>query len=92
MLYVVPLLAGGFLQGFALNNPDVPFLKVVAITKPYLVNRSVAAVILAAGHVAFFINFGWILARHFGPYREPLPGILGGMGAAKPVAQEVAAV
>lgn len=91
MLYVVPLLAGGFLQGLAMNNPDVPFLKVVALTKPYLVNRSVAAVILAVGHIAFLINFGWILARHFGPYHEPLPGMVGGVVEAKPPPQEAAA-
>ncbi len=71
MLYVVPLLVGGVFQGLAMNNPDIPFLKTVEITKPFLVNRSVAGMIITVGHMAFLANFIWILARHFGPYRAP---------------------
>jgi cytochrome c oxidase cbb3-type subunit I len=71
MLYVIPLLVGGVLQGLAMNNPDIPFLKTVELTKPFLVNRSAAGLIITVGHVAFVANFIWILVRHFGPYREP---------------------
>ena len=77
MLYVIPLLVGGVLQCLAMNNPDIPFLKTVEITKPFLINRSVAGLIITVGHMAFLANFIWIVARHFGPYREPSPRILG---------------
>lgn len=77
MLYVIPLLVGGVLQGLAMNNPDIPFLKTVEITKPFLVNRSVAGLIITVGHMALLANFIWIVARHFGPYREPSPRIIG---------------
>ncbi len=73
LLYAVPLMVGGVLQGLAMNNPDVPFLKVVELTKPYLVTRSLSGIIITVGHLAFAVNFVWILSRQFGPYRGPLP-------------------
>jgi cytochrome c oxidase cbb3-type subunit I len=83
LLYVVPLSTGGTLQGLALNNPDIPFLQVVAMTKPYLVTRTIAGLIIAAGHAAFFGNFFWLLARQRGPYQNPLPMILAGTRTAE---------
>jgi hypothetical protein len=34
--------------------------------------------LLAAGHVAFVINVGWLLVRMFEPYRKPVVRILTG--------------
>jgi cytochrome c oxidase cbb3-type subunit 1 len=86
LLYVVPLSVGGVLQGLAMNNPNVPFLKTVQLTKPYLVTRSISGTIIALGHVAFFGNFTWILARRFKPYAPPTPFIAAGLEPAiKPV-------
>lgn len=77
-IYIGDLTLGGVLQGLALNNPDVPFLKIVALTIPYLQIRSFSGFIIAAGHIAFLVNFIWILARCWGPYRQPTPIILAG--------------
>lgn len=81
LLYVVPMSVGGVLQGLAMNNPDVPFLKTVALTKPYLVTRTFAGLLLTVGHVAFCANFIWILATRARPYRPPVPFIEAGMRA-----------
>lgn len=80
ILYVVPLSVGGVLQGLALNDPDVPFLKIVALTKPYLVTRSLAGVLLTVGHLAFIGNFVWLLARRGQAYSPPVPFIAAGLG------------
>jgi cytochrome c oxidase cbb3-type subunit 1 len=52
-LYWVGLTAGGVLQGLELNDPDVRFLAIVSSTIPWLVSRTVAGVLMTAGHVAF---------------------------------------
>jgi len=82
LLYVVPLMVGGVWQGFAMNNPDIPFLDIVATTKPYLAIRSLAGLIITVGHVAFAVNFTKVLSHQFGPYREPLSMITAGRTAA----------
>jgi cytochrome c oxidase cbb3-type subunit I len=75
MLYVVPLSAGGILQGWALNNPDIPFLDVVRATYVWLEWRTASGVIITIGHIAFAISFFWIVFAQFKPYRPPvLPG------------------
>jgi cytochrome c oxidase cbb3-type subunit 1 len=79
LLYIVPLSVGGVLQGLAMNDPNVPFLKTVELTKPYLITRSISGMIIAVGHVAFFWNFAWILARRLQPYEPPVPIIAAGL-------------
>lgn len=85
MLYAVPLSYGGWLQGKAMMDPSIPFIDVVKITLPWLKIRTFSGVLLAIGHVAFFANLIWILARRFGPYRQPEPMILAGVTTAAPV-------
>jgi cytochrome c oxidase cbb3-type subunit 1 len=77
-LYVVPLGVGGFLQGLAMNDASVPFLKVVEGTLPWLKLRTFAGLVLALGHVAFVANVGWMLARVMAPYRKPMVALLTG--------------
>ncbi len=79
LLYIVPLSVGGVLQGLAMNDPNVPFLKTVELTKPYLITRSISGMIIAVGHVAFFWNFAWILARRLQPYEPPVAIIAAGL-------------
>ena len=79
ILYVAPLSWGGWLQGKAMLDAQIPFLDVVKVTLPYLKLRTVTGVILAVGHVAFFANICWLLVRTFGPYRQPEPMILAGV-------------
>lgn len=78
VLYVVPLSLGGILQGLAMNDASVPFLKVVEGTLPWLKLRTFAGLLLGLGHVAFIGNLVWLLARVFGPYRKPVVAILTG--------------
>lgn len=78
VLYVVPLSYGGILQGLAMNDATVPFMKVVEGTLPWLKLRTVAGLLMALGHVAFVGNLVWLLARVFGPYRKPVVAILSG--------------
>jgi cytochrome c oxidase cbb3-type subunit 1 len=75
----VPLSVGGVLQGLAMNNPDIPFLKTVELTKPYLVTRTFSGIIMTVGHVAFAVNFVWILARRRKAYQPPVPFIAAGL-------------
>jgi cytochrome c oxidase cbb3-type subunit 1 len=85
VLYVVPLSVGGILQGQAMNDATIPFLKVVGLTIPYLKIRTLAGVILAVGHLAFAVNIVWMLVRVFGPYKKPLAIILSGNDQPVPV-------
>jgi cytochrome c oxidase cbb3-type subunit 1 len=78
VLYVVPLSYGGILQGLAMNDATVPFMKVVEGTLPWLKLRTLAGLLMALGHVAFVGNLVWLLARVFGPYRKPVVAILSG--------------
>ena len=85
ILYVAPLSYGGWLQGKAMLNATTPFLEVVQGTLPWLKIRTVSGLLLALGHVAFFVNLVWLLVRRFGPYRQPEPMILAGVTPAAPV-------
>ncbi|MHC1766720.1 MAG: cbb3-type cytochrome c oxidase subunit I [Verrucomicrobiia bacterium] len=72
MLYVAPLSLGGIFQGWALNNPDIPFLDVVQGTYLWLEWRTVSGVIITIGHLAFAVSFFWIVTRRLRPYRHPV--------------------
>jgi cytochrome c oxidase cbb3-type subunit 1 len=54
-MYWVGLTWAGIQQGLLMNNPDVPFLDVVAYTMPWLASRSVAGVLMTVGHIAFAV-------------------------------------
>lgn len=58
---VVSLLVGGWLAGNQMNDAAVPFIDVVQTMLPWLKIRSIGVVCLAIGHVAFAINFFWML-------------------------------
>ena len=75
-IYVFVLGFGGVMQGLAMNNPDVPFLdpvkpSVVTLTIPYLKIRSHSGILIAIGHLAFAVNFVWILIRWMKAGRKP---------------------
>ncbi|WP_025871125.1 cbb3-type cytochrome c oxidase subunit I [Methylobacillus glycogenes] len=61
VLYVLALGIGGVLQGLSLMNPGEAFEISVAQTKPWLLLRSVSAVIISAGHL-IFVYHCWRLA------------------------------
>lgn len=60
-IYVVGLSIGGWLQGMAMNNPDIPFMDVVRMTVPWLMSRSVAGTLMTIGHCALAVNLVWML-------------------------------
>jgi cytochrome c oxidase cbb3-type subunit 1 len=68
-LYFVSLTVGGWLQGKAMLDAAKPFMDSVTVTKPYLLARSVSAVILAVAHLIFAYHFTLVLLRR-GPLRE----------------------
>lgn len=53
IIYVVAMQVGGILQGFGLNNPDIPFIDTVNMTRPFLLGRSLSAILLTLGHFVF---------------------------------------
>ncbi len=69
-LYFLALTWAGIEQGRMMNNPDVPFLRIVAYTLPWLASRSVAGVLMTLGHAAFALLV-WRIFRDAG---KSLPG------------------
>lgn len=69
LLYVFVMCTGGWLQGRALNNPAIPFVNVVDLTRPYLTLRSLSGVLIGLGHLVFAALFVEILSRR-GPRLE----------------------
>ncbi len=69
MVYVVGLSIGGVVQGLMMNHtsPDgsvtYTVLQVVEATIPYLFSRSVAGILITVGHLAFAVNFFWMLSK-----------------------------
>lgn len=72
-IYVVALSVGGLEQGIKQNTLPVgadgqlgspaDFMEVVAVTIKWLQLRSYAGVLITIGHIAFAINFVWMLAQ-----------------------------
>lgn len=73
ILMAVALHIGGWIQGMEMNNPEILFLQTVRNTLPWLQARSVSGILLACGHVAFFINFMWMIffGKRVGPFQGP---------------------
>ena len=61
LIMVSALQIGGWYQGLEMNNAEIPFLETVQNTLPWLKARSVSGVLITIGHVAFAINFFWML-------------------------------
>ncbi|MBI3884813.1 MAG: cbb3-type cytochrome c oxidase subunit I [Opitutae bacterium] len=59
VVLTVTLLAAGWQQGKLLNDPAVPFADLTKAMLPWFTARSVALMLLAVGHLAFFVNFCW---------------------------------
>ena len=70
-LYGGAMCFAGVKQGLMMNDPAVPFLKIVDFTIPFLWLRTIAGLILFAGTVAFLINFGRMLMRHKVTFSDP---------------------
>jgi len=69
-LYVFGLAYGGVMQGLALNATEKPFSESVAAVLPWLWVRSLAALLLTAGHFIFAYHFYLLLKSS--PAKEEL--------------------
>ncbi|MCC5839555.1 MAG: cbb3-type cytochrome c oxidase subunit I [Opitutales bacterium] len=81
-LMVVVLSLGGWIQGLRLNaiSDDgtvvYQFMEVMEYLNPYMVMRSLTGVLITIGHVAFFINFFWMLCQRPDPRTPARPTLL----------------
>jgi len=71
-LYVISMTVGGFIQGLYMNDPSHPFMDSVQVTKPYLMARSVAGVVILIGHL-FFIYLFYLMIKRKGVKRVTPP-------------------
>ena len=88
-IYIVFLSIGGWLQGLAMLDKDVPFMDSVALTIPYLQARSIGGALMTLGHLVFAVHF-FLMGWKFGPRR--LEAALLGPSRVSGTAQTPAAV
>jgi cytochrome c oxidase cbb3-type subunit 1 len=67
-VYIVGLSIGGWYQGLAMLNKDLPFMDSVTLTIPYLQARSVGGALMTLGHLVFAVHF-FMIGWKFGPRR-----------------------
>lgn len=64
MIYVFVLSLGGWIQGIQLLDAEgFTFLSLMKNTIPWLLSRSASGILILIGHVAFTINFVWMLLK-----------------------------
>jgi cytochrome c oxidase cbb3-type subunit 1 len=67
-VYIIGLSVGGWYQGLAMLNKDLPFMDSVTLTIPYLQARSVGGALMTLGHLVFAVHF-FMIGWKFGPRR-----------------------
>jgi cytochrome c oxidase cbb3-type subunit 1 len=67
-IYFVSLSWGGWFQGLAMLDKNVPFMDSVKLTIPYLQARSVGGALMTLGHLVFAAHF-FMMGWKFGPRR-----------------------
>lgn len=78
LIMVLALQIGGWYQGLEMNNAEIPFLEIVQNTMPWLKARSVSGVLILIGHLAFAVNFFWMLSSAGGARAKQGPTLLKG--------------
>jgi cytochrome c oxidase cbb3-type subunit 1 len=86
-LYVVSLMIGGVFQGLAILDAQTPFQRSVQVVLPALILRSVAGIILTAGHFIFAYHYGLMVrgrgaAAALPPFHEARPLVYTGEASA----------
>jgi cytochrome c oxidase cbb3-type subunit I len=71
LIYVLAMCYAGIRQGLMMNDPAIPFLKVVEFTVPYLWLRTLGGLILLTGTIAFLINFTRMMQTHKAGFATP---------------------
>lgn len=59
---VFSLFVGGLAAGIQMNHPEIPFAEITQSLVIWLKMNTIGIVCLAVGHVAFIVNFFWMLA------------------------------
>jgi cytochrome c oxidase cbb3-type subunit 1 len=81
LVYVVVMSIAGVKQGLGMNDANIAFLKIVEETVIYLKLRSYAGILITIGHIAFALNFAWMIltprAENTAPtlFRNPDPDL-----------------
>jgi cytochrome c oxidase cbb3-type subunit 1 len=57
LIYVVSLTIGGWKQGLALLDAEMPFMDIVRMTLPALEARTVGGILMTLGHLVFAFHF-----------------------------------
>jgi cytochrome c oxidase cbb3-type subunit 1 len=65
LLFVVPLIIGGIVQGLKLRNPDIPFAGIAQGTLPFLRASTTGDLLLALGHLMFAANLAGLVVRFY---------------------------
>jgi cytochrome c oxidase cbb3-type subunit I len=64
LLLVVPLAAGGVVQGLKLLDADVAFVDVTRSTLPFLRVSTIGDALIALGNLFFLFNVGSLIVRY----------------------------
>jgi cytochrome c oxidase cbb3-type subunit 1 len=65
LLVVVPLAAGGIVQGLKLQHPDVAFTDIAQGTLPFLRASTMGDLLIALGHLMFLGNLAGLVIRFY---------------------------
>jgi cytochrome c oxidase cbb3-type subunit 1 len=65
LLLVVPLAAGGIVQGIKLQQADIPFTDVASGTLPFLRASTTGDLLIALGHLMFLVNLAGLVIRFY---------------------------
>jgi cytochrome c oxidase cbb3-type subunit 1 len=65
LLVVVPLAAGGIVQGFRLQRADIPFTDIAQGTLPLLRASTTGDLLIALGHLMFLGNLAGLVIRFY---------------------------
>jgi len=70
-IMVIALTLGGFIQGFALNDPAVAFMSILDFVWPWRLIRSVSGLLLLGAHAVFIVHFVMMLLKVGSPRETP---------------------
>jgi len=65
LLLVVPLAAGGVVQGLKLRQPEIPFTDIAKGTLPFLRASTTGDLLIALGHLMFLANLAGLAVRFY---------------------------
>lgn len=71
LIYFVSLTIGGWKEGLALLDADMPFMDIVRMTLPYLQARTIGGSLMTLGHFVFAIHFIAMLRRRGSHRQQP---------------------